>query len=119
MQLFVRVHVEFVITGGQIYKTKTLTVKCIKKGNGNEGNINIPKAPDESKENLLSCCRITFEFHNKALRYAQYPFQNKLWNKNDLLEYLRTCCFSKEYGFNTIDFSTGARKSWTRCLEKV
>ena len=61
-----------------------------REGNGNEGNINIPKAPDEkpvNEEDLLSPCRITFKFLNEVLKYAQYHFENKLWNKNEILEY--------------------------------
>ena len=57
------------------------TVKGRKEGNGNERNINIPKAPDErplNKEDLLSPCRISIKFLNQALKYSQYHFENKL-----------------------------------------
>ena len=70
------------------------TVKGRREKNGNEENINIHIAPDERpiyEENLLSPCKITFKVLNQALRYAQYYFQNKLWNKNKMLDYLRTC----------------------------
>ena len=55
-----------------------------------------------NEEDLLSPCRISFKFLNKAMEYAQYHFQNKLWNKNEMLEYLRTCCFSKSVAFNAV-----------------
>ena len=57
-----RMHVEFVVTAGQIYYP---TVKDRKEENGNERNINIPKAPDErlvNEKNLLPPCRITLKF---------------------------------------------------------
>ena len=47
------------------------SVKARKGGNGNEVNINIPKAPDGqpmNEENLLSNC--TFKFLNKALKFV-------------------------------------------------
>ena len=81
------------------------TVKDKREGNGNQRNINIPKAPDESpvnEEDLLSPCRVSFKFLNQALTYAEYHFENKLW-KNEMLEYLRTCCFSKNVAFNAIE----------------
>ena len=112
MQLSIMVDVEFVVTGGKIYLTKTIDFKNTKiiqqskiKG-WNCGNINIPKAPVErpiNGENLLSPCRIAFKFLYQALRYSQYHFQNKLWNKNEMLEYLRPCCFSKNVTFNAIE----------------
>ena len=37
------------------------------------------------------------------MRYAEYHFQHKLWNKNEMLEYLGTCCFSKNVAFNAIE----------------
>ena len=58
----------------------------------------------------MSPWRIAFKFLNQALRYAQYHFQNKLWNKNEMLEYLRTCWFSKNRTFNAIeDFQQGQK----------
>ena len=56
-----------------------------------------------SEKYLLSPCRITFKFLNDALKYAQYHFENKLWNKNEMRKYLRTCCFSKNVVFNAIE----------------
>ena len=64
------------------------------------------KAPDESpinEKDLLSSWRITFKFINEALKYDQYHFENKLWNKNEMLEYLRTCFFSKNMAFDAIE----------------
>ena len=46
---------------------------------------------------------MTFKFLNQVLRYAQSHFQNKMWNKNDMLEYLRTLCFSKNVVFNATE----------------
>ena len=43
------------------------------------------------------------QFLSKALKYAQYHFKNKLWNVTEMLEYLRTCCFSKILAFNAIE----------------
>ena len=87
------------------------TVKDRKQENGNEGNINILKAPSErpvNKEDMLSSCRIMLKFLNKAPKYAQCHFENKLWNKNEMLEYFRTCCFSKNVVFNAVDvFNSG------------
>ena len=95
------------------------TVKGRREGNWNEGNVNIPKAPDEravNEKDLLSPYRITFKF----LYDAQCHFENKRWNKNEMLEYLRTCCFSKNVAFNAIKaFQKRARISWTGCLTKV
>ena len=48
----------------------------------------------------MSPCRITFTFLNEALKYAQYHFENKLWNKNEMLKYFIKCCFSKNVVFN-------------------
>ena len=99
------------------------TVKYGSKENGNEGNINIPNAPDEkpvNEENLLNLCRISFKFLDQGLRYDQYHFQNKLWSKNEMLQYLRTCCFSKNVAFNAIEvFQHRARVSWIRYLATV
>ena len=97
-------------------------VKSRREGNGNEGSINILIAPDEIHANakdLLSPCRISFKFLNEALKYAQYHFEDKLWNKIEMLEYLRLCCFSKNVAFNAVEAFNSARISWTRCLSKV
>ena len=52
---------------------------------------------------MLSSCPSTFKFFDILLKYAQYHFENKLWNQNDMLEYLRTGCFSKNVTFNAIE----------------
>ena len=81
-------------------------VKDRRKGNGNEGNINTSKDPNERpvyEKDLLIPWKITFKFLNQTLKYAQYHFQSKLWNKNEILEYLRTCCFSKNVALNAIE----------------
>ena len=76
-------------------------VKDIREGNGNEENNNIPKAPGErpaNEENLLSPCKISFRFLSKALKYAWYHFENKLWEKvkhRSIWEHVafqRMCC---------------------------
>ena len=89
-------HVEFVVNGKQIYQTNMIgfqkhrdypRVKDRREGNRNEGNVNIPKASDKNPDNeddLLSPCRISFKFLNKALKYDQSQFENKLWNKNEI-----------------------------------
>ena len=81
------------------------TVKYRREEYGNKGNINPPNAPDDmpiNEENLLSLCIITFKFLNQVMRYAQYYFENKLWNKNEMLEYLITCCILKNFAFKSI-----------------
>ena len=110
----IRVNVEFVVPGGQIYQKKTVGFQYTEitqqsknkiEGNRNERNINILKAPNErpyNEEDLLSPCRISFKFLKEALKYAQYQFENKLWNKNEILRYVRTCCSSKNVAFNAI-----------------
>ena len=50
-----------------------LTIKDRREGNGNELNINIPKALDErhvNEEDLLSPYKINFNFPNEALNNA-------------------------------------------------
>ena len=82
------------------------SVKGGKEGNGNEEHINIPKALDErpiNSNDLVSPCKITFKFWNNALKYAQYQFEDIFLNKNKILEYLRTWCFSRNVAFNAIE----------------
>ena len=58
-----------------------------REGNGNGVNINTPNVPDGrpiNEEHWLSPCKIEFKCLNKALKYAQYHFINKLQNKNKI-----------------------------------
>ena len=48
---------------------------------------------------MRKICWVLIKYH---LKYAQYHFKNKVWNTNEMLEYLRTCCFSKNVAFNAI-----------------
>ena len=41
-------------------------------------------------------------FFHEALKYSHYNFENKLWNENELMQYLRTWCFSKNVAFDAI-----------------
>ena len=58
---------------------------------------------------MLSPCRITFKFLNQALRYNHYhinipkTFDERPVHEENLMEYLRTCCFSKNVTFNAIE----------------
>ena len=63
-------------------KTQSLSIAR----DGNEVNINMPKAPDGrpvDEENHLSPCRITFKFPNEAVKYVHFCFDDKPWNTNE------------------------------------
>ena len=46
---------------------------------------------------------MTFKLLDEALKNAQNHFKNKLWSKDETLEYLRACYFSKNLAFNAIE----------------
>ena len=78
-------------------------VKCRKRWNGREINTIASDGMPVDEGNLLSPCKITLMILNEALKYAQYLFQKKLWNKNETLEYVRRCCFTKNVTSNAME----------------
>ena len=120
-------HLEFVANCGQIYLTKTVSFQytTINKQSKIEEKEMEMKGTSTNPKHLTKSCQWRrsaeslqniFRSLNQALKYAQYQFQNKPWNKNEMLDFLRTFYFSKNMAFNAIEtFSTRARISWTRC----
>ena len=90
-----------------------LTQKSKRKvGNGNEWNIKIHKTPDErpaNEEDMLNLCRISLQYLNEALKYAQYQFKKRggtTMKCSSFRKYFKECEFQCHRGF-----STGAKKN--------
>ena len=117
------------VTGGEICQTRTAGFQStnifhqwkVEKKEMKMKSTSICPKPlvDVNKENLLSPCRINFKFLNEALKYTQYHFENKLWNKNETFDYLRTCCLQKCCFQCYWGFSTRAGVSWYWHLSDV
>ena len=104
MQVLIRVTVVFVVTSRQICQTKTAVfqnTKHLQKVGKRKWKL---CQNQYAQSHWWKACQWRkfanplknyFQFFNEALKYAQYHFENKLWNKFETLEYLQTWWMKK------------------------